>query len=265
MLVNGVECNDHAHAIAANDRGLNYGDGLFETVLMKNGTACLIDAHLERLKHGCERLGIQFPGNESLLADLSRFDSMPDGVMKIIVTRGAGGRGYRPLRDAAPTRVVSWHEMPLAGATEIRARWCAMRLARNPLLAGIKHLNRLEQVLAQREWDDPQIHEGFMLDSEGELICGTTTNIFVVRSGTLVTSDLRYSGVRGVMRGAVMQKASRLGVPVSEEPLWPHDLETATEVFVTNAVRGVRAVVELDTLSWSRGPITRSLSRALES
>jgi 4-amino-4-deoxychorismate lyase len=120
-------------------------------------------------------------------------------------------------------------------------------------------------VLAQQEWNDPAIEEGLMLDYEGELVCGTASNVFIVRSGEVITPDLRYCGVRGVMRAAVIAAAMRLEFPVREEPLWPHDLDTATEVFVTNAVRGVRAIVALDEMTWPRGPITEALQRAAQS
>lgn len=142
-------------------------------------------------------------------------------------------------------------------------RWCETRLGRNTRLAGIKHLNRLEQVLAQQEWDDPRIAEGFMLDTEGELVCATSCNVFLVRDGVLRTPDLRFCGVAGVMRARVILAAAELGIAVVEEPLWPDDVATAQEVFITNAVRGIRAVVSLDTLSWSPGPITAQLAAQL--
>jgi 4-amino-4-deoxychorismate lyase len=139
-------------------------------------------------------------------------------------------------------------------------RWCDTRLARQPLLAGIKHLNRLEQVLAQSEWSDERVQEGLMVDTEGELIGGTASNVFVVRDGTLLTPDLRFCGVRGVMRGQVIACARRLGLPVSEEPLWPEDLQSAKEVFVTNAVRGIRPAATLGDLAWSDHAVARRLS-----
>lgn len=266
VLVNGVAPANPAQAIAVNDRGLNYGDGLFETALLRQGSVRFMQSHLHRLHDGCERLGIAWPGDEQLTLEIASVSEAADeGVLKIIVTRGAGGRGYRPSSFAQSTRIVALYQLPTRGIdSTLTARWCAFRLSRNAMLAGMKHLNRLEQVLAQREWIDEAIGEGLMLDTEGELICGTASNVFIVRNGVLLTPDLRFCGVRGVMRSQVLRMAAELGIPTSEEPLWPHDVESATEIFVTNAVRGIRAVVALESLRWDIGPIAQRLIRELD-
>jgi len=181
-----------------------------------------------------------------------------------VITRGAGGRGYRPDPKIPPCRLVTLHPLPAtSGQTGVVVRWCDLRLSRSATLAGIKHLNRLEQVLAQREWQGEQIDEGLMLDTEGELVSGTASNVFVVRQGTLLTPDLRFCGVRGVMRGQVLRAAVERGLPCTEEPLWPHDLDDASEVFLTNAVRGIRPVVALEERHWNVGPVAQQLSAAL--
>jgi 4-amino-4-deoxychorismate lyase len=127
----------------------------------------------------------------------------------------------------------------------------------------MKHLNRLEQVLAQNEWRDGEFDEGLMMDTEGEVVCATAGNVFAVRDGSLITPDLRFCGVRGVMRTQVLKAAAQLQLGVSEEPLWPHDLESASEVFITNALRGIRSAGSLDTLQWSEPSIARRLAQAL--
>jgi len=265
VLVNGTAPADAGHGVDVRDRGLNYGDGLFETMALQRGRVRFLDAHLQRLESGCARLGIAFPGIALLKAEIAAIvSSHVEGVVKIVITRGAGGRGYRPSNETAPTRIVTLHDAPTSTSRSIVIRWCDMRLSRNPTLAGIKHLNRLEQVLAQGEWSDPRVEEGLMLDYEGELVCGTSSNIFLVRNGELVTPDLRYCGVRGIMRAAVINAAKELNIPVHEEPLWPDDLDSAVEVFVTNAVRGVRAVVALADRAWEHGAITRSIGEVLD-
>src|SRR5437868_2100858 len=219
-LVNGVAVADPAAAIAIDDRGLSYGDGLFETTLLRSGAVRFLASHLARLKLGCDRLGIEFP-QTVLAADIARMsESARDGVLKIIVTRGVGGRGYRATASTQSTCIVAAHPLPADTGSTIAARWCELRLGRNPALAGMKHLNRLEQVLAQREWNDERIGEGLMMDTEGELVGGTSSNVFLVRSGALVTPDLKFSGIRGVMREQVLLAAARLGLASSEEPLW---------------------------------------------
>lgn len=266
LLVNGVAPANPAEAIAVNDRGLNYGDGLFETALLRKGAVRFLQSHLHRLRDGCERLGIAWPGDEQLTLEIAGVSEAADeGVLKIIVTRGAGGRGYRPSSSVQATRIVALYPLP-EHSTEstFTVRWCALRLSRNAMLAGMKHLNRLEQVLAQREWSDEAIGEGLMLDTEGELVCGTASNVFIVRNGVLLTPDLRFCGVRGVMRSQVLRMAAELRLQFNEEPLWPHDVESATEIFVTNAVRGIRAVTALESLRWDVGPVAQRLIRELD-
>jgi 4-amino-4-deoxychorismate lyase len=265
LLVNGQPPADPAHAIAAEDRGLQYGDGLFETALLQGGQVRFLDDHLRRLQEGCERLGFPAPGGDVLRAEIARVTaSVRDGVVKIVVTRGAGGRGYRPAAGLRPTRIVALYETPPdLSARSISLRWCETRLGRNARLAGIKHLNRLEHVLAQAEWQGG-FDEGLMLDTEGEVVCATAANVFVVGDHTLVTPDLRFGGVAGVMRRQVLRAAPRLGLPVTEEPLWPHDIESAGEIFVTNAVRGIRSVAALGTLRWDHYPVADKLRTALK-
>lgn len=265
ILIDGAVPQDSAHALDPADRGLNYGDGLFETMRLTQGRVRFWELHLERLRLGCERLGIECPSPATLQRDIEQLrEAQSEGVIKLLITRGAGARGYRPSANGAPTRIATLHDLPSGTAAKIRLRWCDTRLSRNPSLAGIKHLNRLEQVLAQREWNDPTIEEGLMLDSEGELVSATAANVFIVRGGELATPDLRYCGVRGVMREAVLRTARRLGITAHEEPLWPEDLETASEVFVTNAVRGIRSAASLDAHTWATDEIARMISSAID-
>lgn len=265
MLINGMAPADPAQAISAEDRGFQYGDGLFETALLKHGLVRFLDDHLRRLRDGCERLGIPVPDDNVLRAEITRVvGSVRDGVLKIVVSRGAGGRGYRPAADLQPTRLVALYETPSdLSAHSISLRWCETRLGRNARLAGIKHLNRLEQVLAQAEWRG-EFDEGLMLDTEGEVVCATASNVFIVRDNGLVTPDLRFSGVAGVMRTQVLRAGPALGLAVSEEPLWPHDIEAASEIFLTSAVRGIRPVAALGTLRWQNHPVTDKLRGVLK-
>lgn len=259
MLVNGQS----AHLIPADDRGFQYGDGLFETALLIRRRVRFLDDHLQRLFDGCARLGIAAPDEQTLRNEIAQVTADAErGVLKIIVTRGSGGRGYRPSGTAS-TRVVVLHPLIPAPQKALRLRWCDIRLGRNARLAGIKHLNRLEQVLAQGEWRDGDADEGLMLDTEGEVVCATSANVFAVRDGALITPDLRFSGVQGVMRAQVLKAAAKLRLAVSEEPLWPHDIETASEVFITNAVRGIRSVASLDSLQWSETGVATRLAKAL--
>lgn len=260
---NGLAIEDERQAIAVDDRGFNYGDGLFETTLLRAGVVRFLEAHLQRMREGCGRLGIGFPESE-IRSDIAIVATKAsDGVLKIVLTRGAGGRGYRPDRAASTQRLVTLHPLPPGTSGGLRLRWCSTQLSRNAALAGMKHLNRLEQVLAQNEWHDSSIDEGLVCDTEGELISATASNVFIVRGGGLATPDLRFCGVRGVMRSQVLRAAGELGIPCAEEPLWPSDLAEASEMFLTNAVRGIRSVVDLDESHWSSSSVASQLSKVL--
>jgi 4-amino-4-deoxychorismate lyase len=266
VLIDGISPTDPLHAIAVEDRGLHYGDGVFESALLTRGRVRFLDQHLRRLALGCERLGIVPPDPAVLRSDVQRLSGSAErAVLKIIVTRGIGPRGYRPSSRSKATRVVALYPAPQLPATSgLVLRWCETRVGRNVRLAGIKHLNRLEQVLAQAEWQDDTIAEGLMLDTGGELVSGTASNVFLVRSDALVTPDVRFCGVRGIMRGEVLRVAKELGIAVSEEPLWPHDVEAASEVFITSSVRGVRSVAELGPLRWTASPVADRLRQTLD-
>jgi 4-amino-4-deoxychorismate lyase len=270
-LINGMPITDSNRAVDVSvnimDRGLQYGDGLFETMRVVNGQVRFWEAHFARLLSSCERLAIPAPDKSMLEAELaSVIGTTKHAVAKLILTRGVGGRGYRPAQNSIATRIISLHELPVLQPFEsgIAVRWCETRLARHAQLAGLKHLNRLEQVLAQNEWHDNDIAEGLMMDTEGELVCATAANVFIVNDGVLVTPDLKFSGIRGVMRSQVLTAAQALGIQTDERSVWPDELLTATEVFVTNAVRGIRCVTTLDELQWGVGPVACMLAEQLK-
>lgn len=165
------------------------------------------------------------------------------GVIKLIVTRGVGGRGYRPQEIVESQRIISFHPRPEISSSwymkGIRLRVCDTRLGRNSLLAGIKHLNRLEQVLARMEWDDAEIAEGLMLDELDCVIEGTQSNLFFLKAGQLITPDLTHCGVAGVMRKLVLELAADLGIPCKVARVRLEDLASADAIFITNSLLGI--------------------------
>lgn len=238
-LVNGRE----TPSLGIKDRGLLYGDGLFETIAVLNGTPLELERHLKRLRAGCERLGIAAPDANLLKQEVMQVCARTArAVLKIIITRGQGGRGYRPAGQGEPTRIVMtdpWPEYPRAYYTQgIDVRFCQLRLARNPQLAGIKHLNRLEQVLARGEWQD-DYQEGLLLDSEGLVIEGTTSNVFIVRDHELHTPALEQAGVAGIMRARILEAAAELGISAHVRALRVSDIEAAEAMFFCNSLIGV--------------------------
>jgi 4-amino-4-deoxychorismate lyase len=249
-------------ALDATDRGLAYGDGVFRTLILEQGVPRAWTQHHEKLRRDCAALSIDCPSEAVLRDDLEQIArSTPDCVVKIIVTRGATSRGY-VIAQPPPAAVRIMLSSPVPAYPEeysrfgVRARCCALRLAAQPALAGIKHLNRLENVLARMEWDDPGIAEGLMLDGAAYVIGGTMSNLFIVEDGTLVTPDLARCGVEGVTRGRVLEAAARRGIPWRVEPIDMTRLYAAQEVFLVNSLIGVWAVRELEGRSWQIGPMS---------
>lgn len=246
VLVNGVP----GESIRVFDRGLMYGDGVFRTLPVRNGKPLSWRLHYARLSADCAALGIVCPPEPLLLEEASRLtEAAGDSVLKIVVTRGESARGYAVPEGIEPTRILISSPMPSypdAYCTEgVRAHLCVTRLALQPALAGIKHLNRLENVLARREWRDPEIAEGVMLDMEGNVIEGTMTNLFVSRGGILYTPKLDRCGVAGVQRERIMGLAGRLGLTLRVGTLPLPFVFEADEVMLCNSVIGVWPVREL--------------------
>jgi 4-amino-4-deoxychorismate lyase len=191
-----------------------------------------------------------------------------DGVLKLIVTRGSGPRGYAPPETLAPMRIVFATPASVISATYacegVAVRLCDTRLAVQPALAGIKHLNRLEQVLARAEWRDPQIAEGLMLDTDDNVIEGTMSNLFCVRDGALYTPELDRCGVRGITRERILEHARAVCLPAHEIRLRLDDLYAADELFICNTFMGIWPVRRLVGHPFVPGPVTRRLAAALE-
>lgn len=256
-------------SLPADDRGLAYGDGLFETMRVCAGRVHLLDGHMQRLLNGAEALRLPVDA-ESVQQDVQAFIAAqqqagrPDFTLKLMLTRGSAGRGYLPLPEAVPRRIFLAYApatfQPANAQQGVSLFECQQRLGMNHSLAGIKHLNRLEQVLARAEWNEnPQFAEGLVRDAEGRVIEGTMSNICLVTGDTLVTPRLHRCGVAGVMRGFLLARALTLGIPVSERDVSREDVDAADEVFVCNSQFGIWPVREIGTRRWQVGALTRRL------
>lgn len=225
------------------DRGLAYGDGVFETVLLRAGEPVLWPYHLTRLLRGCQRLNMPPPTLEQLQATWSGEPTSELEVLKLILTRGSGGRGY-VLPDPVAPRLLSRRTPFVANAQRwqqgVSVRICHLRLGHQPLLAGIKHLNRLENVMARQEWHDHGVAEGLLGDSEGWLVEATSMNVFWQQAGQLFTPSLARCGVAGTLRAALLDQAivQEAALPLSALP----DVE---RLWVANSVHGVWPVSTL--------------------
>ncbi|MFP4146642.1 MAG: aminodeoxychorismate lyase [Halorhodospira sp.] len=244
------------------DRGLAYGDGLFETIAVTDGRLCLWDYHMDRLLMGARRLGLPEPSLATLREEaryLTR--KIRRGVLKLYYTRGLSeGRGYQPPERPIPVRMLSLHPAPGIPPERwqgVDCRFCQIRLATQPALAGVKHLNRLEQVLARAEWRDPAIAEGLMLGADGLIVEGTATNLFAVEGCKLVTPPLKDAGVAGVMRRWVLEQAETLGLRPEQRGILPEELTEMDELFLTNSVIGLWPVRSVAGQEIPLGPISR--------
>jgi 4-amino-4-deoxychorismate lyase len=246
-------------AVGAADRGLNYGDGLFETLRIHNAQPVWWDAHWQRLVRGSDALGIPRP-DAGVAYDAARMacSHRPRGVLKLVLTRGDGGRGYAPPAQPEPTLIVTVHDAPARAPEPLSIRWCDTRLAIQPRLAGHKHLNRLEQVLARAEWRDEDTFEGLMQDTEGRVVCATAANLFVRHGGQWRTPPVVRCGVAGVMRAWCLK-----ALAAGEADLMPADIESAETLFICNAVRGILPVHRLGTRRWPADAEVTALRRRL--
>jgi 4-amino-4-deoxychorismate lyase len=266
ILINGIA----AEYVSATDRGLHYGDGLFETIACTGAHPVFIEQHLERMQQGAQRLDIPFPDRQLLLQDINVLlanRSSANSVIKLILTRGQGQRGYRYDRQQIPTRLCMLSDLPdhvahwqLLG---LKACFCKTRASINPQLAGIKSLNRLENVLASNELGN-DYDEGFLADSDGNVIEGTMTNLFAVQDGVLVTPDLSRSGIHGVMREHILDIARNADIKVETRPLTPHELMQAEEIFVSNSVIGLCVVKQLEQQSFQSDTMAKTISKILQ-
>jgi 4-amino-4-deoxychorismate lyase len=262
-LLNGVQPDDSL----ALSRGLHYGDGVFRTLFKYDGQ--IVDFKLQyiKLSHDAQALGLQPPAAELLLEEaISVSASRVNAVIKVLLLRGAAGRGYRAENGRTDRLLLAYSlpDYPAAHWQEgIPAFRCSLRLGSQPALAGIKHLNRLEQVLASRDWPAEAV-EGILCDERGNPVCGTRSNLFWMRDGQLFTPALDRCGVAGMMRDKVLACATALGVQVHVEARPWSKFVNAEEIFVTNSLIGIWPVRSLEQRLWQApGPLTSRLSAVL--
>lgn len=242
LLINGAP----ATSVSAYERGLRYGDGVFETLAVIDHQPVLWGAHLERLRHGCARLGIPPPEQNQLAADLTALSLPSFGALRLTVTRGNGGQGYAPPATPQPTRILQRLSIPDRPAhwwhTGVAVRDCQITLASQPALAGVKHLNRLEQVLARGEWRDPDIAEGLMCSADGALVEATAANLLIDDGERLIIPDTSQCGVDGVMQTTLLRQAEVLGIPWERRVIYRESLRPEHGLMLSNSLIGLWSV-----------------------
>lgn len=258
-VVGGASADASPAARLAEGRGLAYGDGVFETMRATGGTIPWWPAHRTRLEAGATRLGIALPSATMLEHEVADFAMRhADAAIKLILTRGSGGRGYAPSPDAPPVWALIASPIPPPRPGGLVLRWCGTRLALQPALAGLKHCNRLEQVLARAEWQDTGIDEGLMRDMDGAVVCATAANLFVLRDGRWSTPPVDRCGIAGVCRGWLIDALGAAIVPLSVE-----DVESADALLLCNALRGILPVARLGGRVWAPHPAVAEAQRLL--
>lgn len=237
VLVDGVEARDGW----LNERAFQFGDGLFETIAVIDGSPCLWNAHMARLAEGCSRLRLPLPDFSCLARECRDLCAgHAQAVVKIFWTGGQSERGYSRPEMLEPKRIIrrSVWARP-AAARHWFVRECRHRLGENPVLAGIKHLNRLDQVIARSEWTDPAIDEGLMLGQDGRVVCGTMSNLFVQHGESLATPAVDGAGVAGTVRELALRVAEKTGRPLDVMALAPEHVRAANAIYLTNSLIGV--------------------------
>lgn len=251
------------------DRGFAYGDGVFRTFIMRDGQPEHWPLHYQKLVADCAAINIVCPSADLLMSDLQQL-FFPDelAVAKIIVTRGNGSRGYAPPAITAPTRVVTKSAIPqhvekrLSEGVNLTV--CTTRLASQGKLAGIKHLNRLENVLARMEWSSPEIADGIMLDMQDHVIECTAANIFARFGDALITPSLHLCGIAGITRQRIMNVAHTLSLKVSEETFGLKKLLSADEVIICNSLYGAWQVHKVEDKTLKVGSLAANICEALK-
>lgn len=269
-LLNSIVNGEVASALSIQDRGFHYGDGVFETIAFVNQQPVLWEQHYQRLESGCKVLGIQCPTAFKLKNEIDKLNDVTveksNRVIKIIVTRGDSERGYKVTETTSPNIVlllstypnypeIFWHE-------GVKVKRCNTTLSTQKQLAGIKHLNRLEQVLARQEWND-EFQEGLMSSDDGYLIEGVMSNMFIVKDGSIITPCIDNAGVDGIMRNVVLNLCESNGMIARQDKLGFEQILDADEVFLTNSLIGVWPVNTIDAQSYSVGDITKRIMQLL--
>jgi 4-amino-4-deoxychorismate lyase len=268
-LING----DFNQVISPLDRGFTYGDGVFRTMLVRNGVPESWPQHYQKLVADCAVIGIVCPSAELLMSDLQQLFPITHApvdateIAKIIISRGEGERGYAPPPITMPTRVIIKSSTSAYGeknySVGVDLHLCATRLADQPKLAGIKHLNRLENVIARMEWRDESLFDGVLQDQQGNVIECTMSNLFARFGTKLITPDLSRCGVAGITRQRIMALGHTLDLEVSIEAISLERLLQSDEVIICNSLYGAFQVRSLNQKIWAQLELAKNVRTAL--
>ena len=259
-----------SNSIDIRDRALHYGDGVFETIAVKDKLLEFWKEHYQRLNKGCKILKIKCPSEPFLKKEINKFIKKTihirygsRKVLKIIISRGIGGRGYNPPRNSKPTRILGvydWPNYPDINFTKgIRMDVCKTRISAQPFLSQIKHLNRLDQIIARSEWQSKTIAESIMLDLNGNVIEGTMSNIFGVKKNIFYTPNIKFAGVEGIMRGVILKLLKKNKEKYAIKEITLKEFLKFEEVFVCNSIFGIWPVIKISKKKFLFGKKTKEI------
>lgn len=250
VLIDGVLSNN----TCLDERALQFGDGLFETIAVVDHQPCLWKAHMQRLKCGCRQLHLPAPDVAQLRREVEALCiGTTRGVIKLYWTAGRSVRGYRRPQPLCPQRMMRLSEWPVRRLEPWHLRLCIHRVGDQPILAGIKHLNRLDQVIARSEWQDDTVDEGVMQGPDDRVVSGTMSNLFLQIGERLVTPSLDRAGIAGVVRQLMIEFASGGKYQVDIRDVTLKDLRQADAVYTSNSLIGVKRVARFDDVSYDLG------------
>lgn len=260
VLINGKQQSQ----LSVFNRLTQFGDGLFETCVVKNTQLLLWSAHFSRLEKGREQLKINRVSEQQWLKDIAKallIAKLEQAVVKVILSRGQSVRGYGFEVDIEPTRLIIVSKMPDKMPSEYTLSVCNSGYANNQLLSNIKHCNRLEQILAR---SNLHADECIMLDDDGCVVSVTQGNIFAIKSGVLLTPSLEKCGIAGTRRAVILKIATALGLQVKVSILTLQTLNNCDEVFISNSIIGIKSVTVINEKRFNQHTITQQLAQALE-
>ncbi len=270
-LVNG----SFSGVISPLDRGLAYGDGVFRTLKVVNGVPLHWPLHYQKLVEDCGAIGIVCPSADLFLNDFNLLFQAEEAisVVKIMITRGEGERGYKPSPVALPMRIMTKTKLPVHPesyfAEGVHLRVCETTVSHQPKLAGVKHLNRLDNVLARMEWNAPEIVDGIMMDHKGNVIECTAANIFARFGDELITPKLDTCGVAGVTRMQILSRAKHFNLKTKIKTIDLNTLLTADEIVISNSLYGAWQVRSIDNnatkTTWDKQALAETIRKAIQS
>ena len=253
--------------VSINDRGFMYGDGLFETMPVVNGRPFRMAQHLERLARGADFLKIKLPFTleklQNFAGQLIEKNQMPEAILRVVLTRGPGERGYTPRAGGRSTVAMTLHPAPtLDPPTQWNLVTSSYRIAAADPLASFKTLNKLTHVMARLEAVEQGAHEALLLNTDDEVAETASGNLFWVSRDRVYTVPVGCGALPGITRAVVLEICPALGLPTDERVIKPVALRKAEGIFITQSASGIVPVTALDGEPVTSPPLVDLIRRA---